>query len=94
MNYKGEEGVFARLGDVRVGDRVEVFREDDTVAVFSVDRVGRFAKDAFPTEAVYGPTPDGQIRLITCGGVFNEEKRTYDDNIVVFGHLESAYRAA
>jgi hypothetical protein len=94
VDYKGEEGVFARLGDVRAGDRVEVYREDDTVAVFAVDRVDRFAKDAFPTEAVYGPTPDGQIRLITCGGVFNEEKRSYDDNIVVFGHLESAYRAA
>jgi len=94
VDYKGEEGVFARLGDVQAGDRVEVYREDDTVAVFSVDRVDRFAKDAFPTEAVYGPTPDGQLRLITCGGVFNEEKRSYDDNIVVFGHLESAYRAA
>jgi hypothetical protein len=94
VNYKGEEGVFARLGDVRAGDRIEVYREDGTVAVFSVDRVGQFAKDAFPTETVYGPTPDGQIRLITCGGVFNEEKRSYDDNIVVFGHLESAYRAA
>lgn len=94
VNYKGEEGVFARLGDIRAGDRVEVYREDGTVAVFTVDRVGQFAKDAFPTETVYGPTPDGQIRLITCGGVFNDEKRSYDDNIVVFGHLESAYRAA
>ncbi len=93
VNYKGEEGAFARLGDVRAGDRVEVYRADETVAVFAVDRVEQYPKNAFPTESVYGPTPDGQIRLITCGGVFNEAKRSYDDNLVVFGRLVSAYRA-
>jgi hypothetical protein len=92
VNFRGEAGAFARLKDMRPGDAVEVHREDDTTAVFTVDRVEQYAKDAFPTEAVYGPTDDGQLRLITCGGVFNESTRSYEDNVVVFGHLVEAYR--
>jgi sortase (surface protein transpeptidase) len=92
VDFRGEPGAFVRLEDMSPGDTVEVHREDDTTAVFAVDRVERYAKDVFPTEAVYGPTDDGQIRLITCGGVFNESTRSYEDNIVVFGHLVEAYR--
>ncbi|WP_165825811.1 class F sortase [Actinomycetospora cinnamomea] len=94
VDFRGEAGAFARLDEMRPGDTVEVHREDDTTAVFTVDRVEQYAKDAFPTEAVYGPTDDGQIRLITCGGVFNERTGSYEDNIVVFGHLVEAYRPA
>lgn len=94
VNFHGEEGAFAHLGRMEPGDTVEVHRDDGTTAVFAVDRVEQFPKDAFPTEAVYGPTPDGQLRMITCGGVFNERTRSYEDNIVVFAHLVEAYRAA
>jgi LPXTG-site transpeptidase (sortase) family protein len=94
VNFRGEAGAFSRLKDMRPGDTVEVHREDDTTAVFTVDRVEQYAKDVFPTEAVYGPTSDGQLRLITCGGVFNESTRSYEDNVVVFGHLVDAYRPA
>ncbi|GAA4934680.1 sortase family protein [Actinomycetospora succinea] len=92
VNFRGEAGAFARLGELAPGATVEVHRDDDTTAVFSVDRVERVAKDAFPTEAVYAPTADSEIRLITCGGVFDERTRSYEDNIVVFGHLTEAYR--
>ncbi|GAA4870406.1 class F sortase [Actinomycetospora straminea] len=94
VNFRGEEGAFYRLGQMAPGQTVEVHRDDGTTAVFAIDRVEQVAKDSFPTEAVYGPTPDGQIRLITCGGVFNEQTRSYEDNIVVFGHLTEAYRPA
>ena len=94
VNLHGENGTFARLKDMTAGDTVEVHREDGTTAVFRVDRVGQFSKDAFPTDTVYGPTSEPEIRLITCGGVFDRAKRSYDDNVVVFGTLVEAYRAA
>jgi hypothetical protein len=93
VNYRGEQGAFVHIGRMAAGDTVEVHRDDGTTAVFAVDRVDQVVKDAFPTEAVYGPTPDSQLRLITCGGVFDERKRSYEDNIVVYAHLVSAYRA-
>ncbi|GAA4934687.1 sortase family protein [Actinomycetospora succinea] len=92
VNLRGDHGAFARIGLMAPGQTVEVHRDDDTTAVFTVDRVDQVAKDAFPTQAVYAPTPDSQIRLITCGGAFDHRAISYEDNIVVYGHLTSAYR--
>jgi hypothetical protein len=37
----------------------------------------------FPTVAVYGPTPRPELRLITCGGRFDRQARSYTQNVVV-----------
>ena len=52
----GGPAVFYRLGELRPGAAVEVGREDGSTARFVVDKVERYAKDAFPTVAVYGDT--------------------------------------
>src|SRR5690349_6079683 len=64
-------GVFFRLSQLRANDRVYVRRADGTLAVFRVTAVQAYAKDDFPTLAVYGPAPDPELRLITCGGTFD-----------------------
>ena len=38
------------------------------------------------TDEVYGDVNRPEIRLITCGGSFDRTKRSYDDNVIVFGH--------
>ncbi|RBY94926.1 class F sortase [Blastococcus sp. TBT05-19] len=76
--------VFWRLREVVAGDEVLVDRADGSTARFTVTRVARHPKDAFPTDEVYGPTPDAQLRLITCGGEFDSSRRSYEDNVVVF----------
>jgi len=82
--------VFYHLASMVPGDRIEVTREDGSVAVFGVTEVGQFPKDAFPTEVVYGDLAYAGLRLITCGGVFNKATGHYDDNIVVFATLTSS----
>ena len=57
---------------------------DGSAVTFRVDRVISAPKDAFPTDEVYGPTPDSQLRLITCGGSFNPVAGSYLDNTIVF----------
>ncbi|MDP9432218.1 MAG: class F sortase [Actinomycetota bacterium] len=79
--------VFYRLGEVKPGQQVSVTRQDRSVAVFTVERIQRFPKDRFPTAAVYGNTQRAELRLITCGGVFDRKTRHYKDNVVVFAHL-------
>lgn len=81
-------GVFSRLREVQPGDEVRLARADGRVAVFRVDRVEQHPKDAFPTGAVYGPTPRAELRLITCGGEFDRASSHYRDNVVVFASLE------
>ena len=83
----GGPSVFFRLGDIRPGDRVSVTRADDSIAVFVVDEVHRYAKDDFPTDLVYGDIDHAGLRIITCGGAFDDSTGHYLDNIVVFASL-------
>jgi hypothetical protein len=77
-------GVFFRLPELRAGDQVYVRRADGTLVRFRVTAVQTYAKDHFPTQAVYGPTPDAELRLITCGGAFDAAAGHYLSNIVVY----------
>jgi len=77
-------GVFFRLSSLRPGDRVYVRRADGTLAVFRVTAVRQFPKDSFPTSAVYGPAPDPEVRLITCGGTFDPQLGSYLGNTIVY----------
>jgi hypothetical protein len=86
--------IFYRLGTLRPGDAVRVTRADNTVAVFSVDSVEKYAKTTFPTLKVFGDTDHAGLRLITCGGTYNRSKGGYQDNIVVFTHLVSSHLAS
>jgi LPXTG-site transpeptidase (sortase) family protein len=77
-------GVFYRLSQLQLGDRVYVRRADGTLAVFKVTQVQMYPKDDFPTTAVYGATPTPELRLITCGGTFDDSTGSYLSNTVVY----------
>jgi sortase (surface protein transpeptidase) len=80
-------GVFYRLRELRRGQHVYVRRADRSLAVFRVTLVRTYPKTGFPTAAVYGPTPDAQLRLITCGGVFDPVTGHYLSNTIVYASL-------
>jgi sortase (surface protein transpeptidase) len=82
-------GVFARLSQVRHGDRVDVERADGSTARFRVTRVEHFAKAAFPTSKVYGDIDHAGLRLITCGGL-DAATSEFEENVVVFADLVSS----
>ena len=83
VDSKKGPAVFYRLRELTAGDRVDVTRGGRTLR-FTVTAVRWYPKSAFPTDDVYGPTPDRQLRLITCGGVFDKSLRSYRDNLVVY----------
>ena len=86
-SYTGP-AVFFELPHVRPGDEITVTRADATTVRFVVDRIERYRKDSFPTIAVYAPTAEPTLRLITCGGTFDRRTRHYSDNVVVYAQLE------
>ena len=83
VDSKFGRAVFYRLSELRPGDVIEVQRAAQWL-IFRVTEVDRYAKDGFPTAKVYGPTPDAQLRLITCGGAFDRLTRSYVDNVVIY----------
>ena len=77
-------GVFFRLPVLRYGDPIYIRRSDGSTVEFRVTAVQSYLKDRFPTQAVYGPTPDAELRLITCGGTFDPALHSYLSNVVVY----------
>ncbi len=77
-------GVFARLADVRPGDLVVVERFDAEPLVWVVTRVETYRKTEFPTGLVYGDVPGAELRLVSCGGIFDPVSRSFDSNVVAY----------
>ncbi|WP_019814494.1 class F sortase [Saccharomonospora saliphila] len=80
----GEPGIFHDLDELAEGDEIRVRRSDDRVVTFAVTRSEQVPKDEFPTDAVYGNTEGPELRLITCGGVFDDAEHSYEDNVIVY----------
>lgn len=82
-----QSGIFYRLHDLAPGDDVELSRADGSLVRFVVRTVDQVPKAQFPTAAVYGPAPGPELRLITCGGHFDQAAHSYVDNIIVYATL-------
>lgn len=76
-------GPFAKLGDVSIGDAVRVTKADGAVITYAVTGRSSVAKPEVGWGDVF--TRDGGHRLIlvTCGGVWHEDRRSYSDNVIV-----------
>ena len=84
VDSRAGPAVFARLGELRPDDVVEVVDAVGQVRRFIVERLERHPKSAFPTEAVYLPTLRTELRLVTCGGRFDASTGHYVDNVIAF----------
>lgn len=76
-------GPFARLGDLAIGDVVEVTLEDGTVRRFAVAGVASVPKTAVEWSDVFVRDGSPRLVLVTCGGSFRRDVRSYADNIIV-----------
>ncbi len=85
-NHAGP-AVFYRLGSVQKNHTIQIRRADGRTALFTVDAVEVYQGDGFPDDKVYGPAARPELRLITCGGGFDEATQEYLGNVVVFAHL-------
>jgi sortase (surface protein transpeptidase) len=83
VDSRAGPAVFYRLGQLAPGEEVLVHRADGSTLRYLVAATVRYPKARFPTGLVYAPVPDTELRLITCGGTFDRQRRSYRDDIVV-----------
>jgi LPXTG-site transpeptidase (sortase) family protein len=83
INYNGA-GVFLNLDQLRPGDLIYVTRADGSSVKFRVTRRQTALKTDFPQGGVYGATPDAELRVITCGGTFDDATGHYLSNTIVY----------
>jgi LPXTG-site transpeptidase (sortase) family protein len=81
--YDGVDGVFRNLDEVTPGDAVSVAVSDGTNQEYVVTEVGQYPKSSLPA-SVWARHGDPQLVLITCGGEFDAQAGSYEDNVVAF----------
>jgi sortase (surface protein transpeptidase) len=77
-------GVFFNLYRLKRGTALLVDRADGSTVTFRVTKVSRVPKTRFPTDLVYTPILQPALRLVTCGGSFDNAKGSYRDNVIVY----------
>lgn len=75
---------FVRLNELAPDDEVLVTDTAGSVHRYRVVEVVDYPKAAFPTARVFGAVAADELRLITCGGVFDSDAGSYVDNRVVY----------
>lgn len=76
-------GVFKHLVDIAVGDNIYITEHDGTVIHFIVTGTESFDYLNTPTDLIFNQNNGSYLKLITCGGAWVPNGRTYDRRIVV-----------
>ena len=79
--------VFYGVGDLIPGDELVVDDVNGRTTAFVVTEIEQVGREAFPTDKVYGKTSSPELRILSCGGEYDEETRQYEDNVIVYARL-------
>jgi sortase (surface protein transpeptidase) len=76
--------VFFRLRDLTAGDKITVEQADGRKTTFRVQRSEQQLKEELPAKRIWNDTDEVVLRLITCGGDFDPNERSYRSNVIVY----------
>jgi Sortase domain len=83
VDYDGRPGAFFRLRELGVGDRVEV-SVDGELRPLAVTEVTQVPKEGLAATGAFERSGRPRVALVTCGGGFDRERRSYEDNVVAW----------
>jgi hypothetical protein len=84
VDWDGRQGPFFTLDAVPVGAEVIVTLADGREVTYRVVSNARIAKVDLPRNEIFARAGAPQLVLITCGGDFDQHRRHYADNVVLF----------
>lgn len=84
----GSPAVFYDLNQLQPGDELIVEDEDGKQLSFIVTEKRVVHLSEFPLQEVFGETGKKRVNLITCGGVWDEDKKEYSERTIIFSELK------
>lgn len=82
----GQPGVFARLSELKPGDKIFVKDDQERSFQFNVNKTETY--EAGYAESVYNLNDNYYLNLITCSGTWNNSKNSYDKRLIVTAILD------
>lgn len=83
VDYAGRQGAFFGLGQLSARDTLEVEMSDGSVRRYRIIENVLYDKTSLPADELFRKDGDEVLRLITCGGSFDPDERSYLGNVVV-----------
>jgi hypothetical protein len=83
LNWRGVNGLFAGLAETPIGATITVVYDDGSEQAFTVSTVELVPKPAVSFNGVFARDGERLLRLVTCGGEFEEAARSYRSNVIV-----------
>jgi sortase (surface protein transpeptidase) len=83
LNWRGETGLFADLASTPVGAAIAVAYDDGSQRSFTVTTVELVPKPEVSVNGVFARDGERVLRLVTCGGEFDDDVNSYRSNVVV-----------
>ena len=77
------KGAFFRLRELEPGDPVVVRSSDGRTWRYRVVSREEWPKSEVPLDRIFARSGAARLTLVTCGGGFREDIRSYKDNIAV-----------
>jgi sortase (surface protein transpeptidase) len=81
--HTGAPALFEHLGNMQVGDEVDISRADGSLARYRVDSSVWYPLYGTAAAPIVAATPTPTLTLITCGGDFDQSTHEYDERLVV-----------
>jgi sortase (surface protein transpeptidase) len=78
--------VFYRLKDLRPGAKIHIERSDGSTGTWIADSSEQTDKDELPVDSIWNSTEQPVLRLVTCGGTFDDSIGHYTDNVIVYAN--------
>ena len=76
-------GPFAQLATASAGTEIVVTTEDGQDRRYAVESVQTVTKQDVPWDSIFDRTGPNRLTLVTCGGEFDYDARTYLSNVIV-----------
>ncbi len=76
-------GPFAHLRDVPDGRTITIADTTGAETRWRIDSVSLLEKRGLPWDRIFRTDGDRRLVLVTCGGVFDEQTRHYESNLVI-----------
>lgn len=82
--YDGRDGVFRWLDRIERGAVVTVELDDGSTVSYEVVGKATYVKTELPFDEIFSESGPDRLALITCGGEFDRELRSYESNVVAY----------
>ena len=84
VTWGGQRGAFYELRNLSPGEFITVEYDDGTNRAFEIVAIQSYPKPELPVDRIFARNGDPILTLITCGGAYDPDAGSYDDNVVAY----------